>query len=62
MEFSPSCPQACPFDSPGGSQPRSRWEQIDKLRGKGRKSRGNKRPGINVEVTEETQDGVSWRE
>lgn len=37
-------------------------EEIDKLRGKGRRSRGDNRPGINVEVTDETQEGVSWRE
>ena len=52
--FLPAGLQACPFDSPAGLQPRSRWEQIDKLRGKGRSSRGDKRADINVWVTEET--------
>lgn len=36
MEFSP-------FDSPASLQPKSRWEQIEKLRGKGRRSTGDHR-------------------
>lgn len=52
---------ACPFDSPAGLQPRNRWEQIERLRGKGRGSTGDHRACINVEVSEETQNRLIWR-